>query len=541
MARVTAKFDASALTTVFFLVIKYARALRPAPPLSPTAICTHSDGMKKNVSYSNDDLANLKNLAENDKNYDPRDGLESYVSYSKDDLANLKKLAKNDKKYDPRDGLESVKSVKSVIQQADYDNEEHEHVRDRRVDSVLNEYLRKHIVKWNGLMTIKTLDDIEEKWSFPEDLLQFIVNWSNAADEYFKTDPIDKSNILDTEYYYDIAKYSARLIDFWDEFRVVLLGEPPEMSRWATDPNRTAIVSRRREALGNMREMRPIRWFKTSIEDLLKKASPCLPEEVHIGTYTIEERELGPLHVRDRRVSGHLIEDLEKEEKHKLGSDRRVDCYLNTYLERHIVQWHQLMEITKFDKDVTFIIKAIEKLIIDWAFKVDYYFARDPIDEDNLKDLEYHSLIETYSHGLLDLVDQFNVLFVGKAPNMSRWSPKEGDTPGQLEYKSSMRQKRETALKEMSTMPPISWFKTSIKDLLIKASRCLPEVDAEHTGGVSSTKRTKLKSWQATKRTAKCRDGTTRTLFKNPAKPGELRVRKMVLRGGRKTAVYVKP
>ncbi len=48
-------------------------------------------------------------------------------------------------------------------------------------------------------------------------------------------------------------------------------------------------------------------------------------------------------------------------------------------------------------------------------------------------------------------------------------------------------------------------------------------------------------SWHPTRRTCTCRDGTSRTLFSNPAFPGDLRVRRMTTRNGSKVAVYVKP
>jgi hypothetical protein len=70
--------------------------------------------------------------------------------------------------------------------------------------------------------------------------------------------------------------------------------------------------------------------------------------------------------------------------------------------------------------------------------------------------------------------------------------------------------------------------------------------ESEQTGGrgraaVSKTQHTPRSCWTPTKRTAVCRDGTTRVLHKNPAKPGELRVRRMVSRNGHTVASFVKP
>jgi hypothetical protein len=48
-------------------------------------------------------------------------------------------------------------------------------------------------------------------------------------------------------------------------------------------------------------------------------------------------------------------------------------------------------------------------------------------------------------------------------------------------------------------------------------------------------------AWQATKRTVRRKDGSARTLYSNPTKPGDLRIRKMVQRNGRTVATYVKP
>jgi hypothetical protein len=53
-------------------------------------------------------------------------------------------------------------------------------------------------------------------------------------------------------------------------------------------------------------------------------------------------------------------------------------------------------------------------------------------------------------------------------------------------------------------------------------------------------------TWRPTQRTVRVKDGSTRTLFANPARPGDLRVRKMVQRKSRSGAVrtvatYVSP
>jgi hypothetical protein len=68
------------------------------------------------------------------------------------------------------------------------------------------------------------------------------------------------------------------------------------------------------------------------------------------------------------------------------------------------------------------------------------------------------------------------------------------------------------------------------------------EYDPMRGGGKSqrSTPGTRA-CWKATRRTHTCRDGRKRTLYTNPAKPGEVRVRKMVKRHGQTKATYVKP
>jgi hypothetical protein len=63
-------------------------------------------------------------------------------------------------------------------------------------------------------------------------------------------------------------------------------------------------------------------------------------------------------------------------------------------------------------------------------------------------------------------------------------------------------------------------------------------------GGSSKPTKAKKKvesAWHQTRRTVMCRDGTRRTLFSNPARPGELRVRRMVKRNGHVRATYVLP
>jgi hypothetical protein len=63
-----------------------------------------------------------------------------------------------------------------------------------------------------------------------------------------------------------------------------------------------------------------------------------------------------------------------------------------------------------------------------------------------------------------------------------------------------------------------------------------PTREVSQNGGAQAQAR-----WCATKKKVKCHDGVTRALYRHPAKPGDLRVRKMVTRGGRTVATYVKP
>jgi hypothetical protein len=63
----------------------------------------------------------------------------------------------------------------------------------------------------------------------------------------------------------------------------------------------------------------------------------------------------------------------------------------------------------------------------------------------------------------------------------------------------------------------------------------------EMGGGKTRTTPKPPAGWMPTKRTVVCRDGVSRVLHKHPAKLGELRVRRMVQRGSRKVATFVKP
>ncbi len=47
--------------------------------------------------------------------------------------------------------------------------------------------------------------------------------------------------------------------------------------------------------------------------------------------------------------------------------------------------------------------------------------------------------------------------------------------------------------------------------------------------------------WISTGRKITMRDGSTRSLYKNAAKPGEHRIRRMATRAGKSVATYVKP
>jgi hypothetical protein len=51
----------------------------------------------------------------------------------------------------------------------------------------------------------------------------------------------------------------------------------------------------------------------------------------------------------------------------------------------------------------------------------------------------------------------------------------------------------------------------------------------------------KPSKWQLTKKTVVTRDGVKRALYKNPAMPGDLRIRRVRTRDGKKTACYIKP
>jgi hypothetical protein len=64
-------------------------------------------------------------------------------------------------------------------------------------------------------------------------------------------------------------------------------------------------------------------------------------------------------------------------------------------------------------------------------------------------------------------------------------------------------------------------------------------VGAAWTGGAK--KSTSAAKWVSTGRKVTLKDGSTRSLYKNAAKPGDLRVRRMATRAGKSVATYVKP
>ncbi len=60
-----------------------------------------------------------------------------------------------------------------------------------------------------------------------------------------------------------------------------------------------------------------------------------------------------------------------------------------------------------------------------------------------------------------------------------------------------------------------------------------------HGGGTPSVRR--HADWVSAGRKATLKDGSTRTLYMNVSKPGELRIRRMTTRDGKSVATYVKP
>ena len=82
-------------------------------------------------------------------------------------------------------------------------------------------------------------------------------------------------------------------------------------------------------------------------------------------------------------------------------------------------------------------------------------------------------------------------------------------------------------------------FFVNLSDWLLWTGRA--QMQAKEMQGGRSRKVRKGSSWVSTGRKATVKDGSKRTLYKNAAKPGDLRVKRFSLRNGKRTAIYVQP
>ncbi len=78
-------------------------------------------------------------------------------------------------------------------------------------------------------------------------------------------------------------------------------------------------------------------------------------------------------------------------------------------------------------------------------------------------------------------------------------------------------------------------------ETMAKYRAFLTVVRSQVQSGGSDAKTRAAHVWVSTGRTVTLRDGSKRSLYKNAAKPGDLRVRRMAVRAGKSVATYVKP
>jgi hypothetical protein len=94
-------------------------------------------------------------------------------------------------------------------------------------------------------------------------------------------------------------------------------------------------------------------------------------------------------------------------------------------------------------------------------------------------------------------------------------------------------------------MEPISSLKEACAHVSHMVSKNyaerFPGIIQKIQGGSRKTRQNIKVTWIRTNRKVTIEDGNRRTLYKNSNSPGDLRVRKMVTRKGKKYATYVKP